>query len=339
MCILRIAVFLCVLTRGVTLLPVPPGSVQEKWQVSVSNSLPRARAHSSPVVHNTELSHLVKYAVKSSGQSQFPQGAQHLPQSAKPKHKPNDLKSVNHSPIYSNVHAADSTNTHSLHTSNSNQIEKHSRNSQVGGSQTITAQILPGNSQVLQYRSEEKTVGINIDATPDIRGEYSKAELDIKIEKNNAIQLAVKSDLQSNAQGQVDVHETVITAGTTLAALFGLGVIFGIFSCCCKKKPDADEISKSNNKVDKVIAEGERNLLTEEERNVNNERSLANNKNPSQVFNLRYEITVYTDRQGIYIIDKDVCMYASMNDHIFTRNPGEFNAISVHNMTNHFIIL
>lgn len=313
MCILRITVFLCVLTRGVTLLPVPHGSVQEKRHVSVSNSLPSARSHSSPVVHNTELSRLVRYTAKSSGHSQLPQGDQHLPnvhsrpQSANPKHKSNDLKSGINSPIYSNVHAADSTNTHSLHTSNSNQIEKHSRNSQVGGSKTVTVQILPRNSQVLQYHSEQEHVGINNDVTPDIRGKkYNKAELDMEIEQGNTIQLAVKSNLQSKAQGQVDVHETVISAGTTLAALFSLGLIIGIFSCCCKKKPDADETSKSNNKVDKVIVKGERSAITEEEEGkVNNERSLADNKNLSQVFNSRYEITVYMYRtltSGAYIL-------------------------------------
>lgn len=108
------------------------------------------------------------------------------------------------------------------------------------------------------------------------------AEFTISNDSPSNLQLAVSSDLGHKGEGHTEASEMMLTVGTGLAALFSLGLVIGLFSCCCPKKPQSTDIE-----------------MTKNEKTVANERPLEQSQKPSQVFNARF---VYNTT--VLVIDK-----------------------------------
>lgn len=102
-------------------------------------------------------------------------------------------------------------------------------------------------------------------------------QVEYKITSDNPrnLQLAVNSDLGSQGEGHKSPNETLLTVGSGLAALFSLGLVIGLFSCCCPKKSQSSDVE------------------LKEAKPVNNDKPLSQSQKPSQVFNTRYSM-IYT---------------------------------------------
>lgn len=94
------------------------------------------------------------------------------------------------------------------------------------------------------------------------------------------LQLKVRSDLETEGDQTAQINELLLTVGTTLAALFSLGLIVGLF-CCCQKKTGAEDNVKVINEV-KVIEDKKVNGESEDKGST-----LLDVKNTSQLFNTR----------------------------------------------------
>lgn len=278
----------CVMTHLVVSLPVVPDSVQNSELIAYSSRLPSGE--SSPVFVRPKS--LVQYSHADQPSGLAKQNGAHLkpmqPQSA----KPTDFKPTNKLPDYAAEHIVDSTNVHSSHSFNSNQIGKHSKNSRRGGSKSKTAQIIQSDSEVLQYESKNyvQTSLQNADVQVNFKlhSDTSNYNLegDGKAENGQALQLAVKND-NTVTGDQTEISEKMLSVGTALVALFSLGVIIGIFGCCCKKKAQSEEAEKVD-KVDKTDKESNAVTdVTEGKTNGEQGRPLASSKKPSEVFNTR----------------------------------------------------
>lgn len=281
----------CVMTQLVGSLPVVPDSVQNSELITYSNRLPSDE--SSPVFVGPKS--LVQYSHANQPSGLAKQNGAHLkpmqPQSA----KPTGFKSTNKLPDYAAEHSVDSTSIHSSHSFNSNQIGKHSKKSRRGGSKSKTAQIIQSDSQALQYESknyvqtslENADVQVNFKLHSD-NSNYNLEE-DGKAENGQALQLAVKNDNTVTGE-QTEISEKMLSVGTALVALFSLGVIIGIFGCCCKKKSQNEEVEKAEKaeKAEKTDKESKAVTdITEGKTNGEQGRPLASSKKPSEVFNTR----------------------------------------------------
>lgn len=151
---------------------------------------------------------------------------------------------------------------------------EHSKNFHVDRSNINGANPFLPNSQ--QSQTENATTNVDSKLTAEIPNKI--------LENDKSLQLAVKADVLGQGEGQTEVHDVMLMVGTALAALFSVGVIIGIFSCCCKKKLQTEDSSKEENGK---MAPQNGQQDKDEGLQVKDERSLANNQKPSQIFNTR----------------------------------------------------
>lgn len=284
MLIFKATLCVCVLAHTVYLLPILPDSVHSRLSRSLPNLQP------SPLVPGREI--FVQYSLhdKPSGQRQLAKhsSAQRIPATSQSA-KQVDLNLINHSPHHANENIVNSTHIRSSRIFYSTQPGKHSKNSRSGRLKTKPAQIPRGNSLPLQYESDTQAqkslenintqVNVKFNALNDDNN--NRVEDDMRLDNSESLQLAVQSG-NSEADGQTEVSETMLAVASGVVALFSLGVIIGIFSCCCKKKAQNVE----EEKLDMLGGDGNKETEDEDTR-PNNERSLADSKKPSEVFNSR----------------------------------------------------
>lgn len=135
----------------------------------------------------------------------------------------------------------------------------------------------PKKSKNLKFGAASQNTGMleYIEPSPTPVNQVIQDSAEFKIASDNpvSLQLSVNSDLQTKGEGHTEASEMLLTIGTGLAALFSLGLVIGMFSCCCPKKPRSDDVE----------LKGER-LLNDDQ---NNEKPLSETQKPSQVFNNR----------------------------------------------------
>ena len=111
------------------------------------------------------------------------------------------------------------------------------------------------------------------------------------------LQLAVNSDLSAKGQGHRESSEMILTVGTGLAALFSLGLVVGVFSCCCPKK-----------------AASEDHIELKEEKPATPDKPLSETQKPSQMFNSRYSINTEFPRFNPFSEKRKTCIYKSRGE-------------------------
>jgi hypothetical protein len=178
-------------------------------------------------------------------------------------------KPQKYSTDYTNVQSDNSEALKIIH-----REHEHSKNFHVDRSNINGANPSLPNSQ--QSQTKNSTTNDDSTLTAKIPNEI--------LENEKSLQLAVKADVQRQGEGQTEVHDVMLMVGTALAALFSVGVIIGIFSCCCKKKLQTEDSSKEENGK---MAPQNGQQGTDEGLQVKDERSLAKSQKPSQIFNTR----------------------------------------------------
>ena len=76
-----------------------------------------------------------------------------------------------------------------------------------------------------------------------------KTFVEYAIPANHAQSLQLAVDLGDTSEGHKGASQLVITMATSVAALFSVGVVIGIFGCCCQKQQQSDENENKNGKA------------------------------------------------------------------------------------------
>lgn len=257
-------VFQWIILPNISCLPIQPNSVQTHRNRDLTQ-------HGLPTHGTTQLNEDVS----------SPASSRHAGRQQLAKHDGAEFPKTRHSRPQSAPYPKSSSVQYSV---NDPDVQSGYLNpQQLTGKKQAATQRLNRDSDIKFFPVEQKLQQQTKDSDAMNIHHYSSPSSAIQNNMEN-LQLAVKSDLQAQdkGQGQTKVHEVMLMVGTALAALFSLGLIYGIFSCCCPKKTATDEVIKEENGklTSKEDEEGKKVGLADE-----GERPMKDTQKPSQVFN------------------------------------------------------
>lgn len=133
--------------------------------------------------------------------------------------------------------------TISAQTSTIYKKKKDSRIPKVGGSKDIIAQVIEKFLGDLSNQSNPSILVSHRDTKDDLPSVHSSKRRAVSDWGQNikTVQLAVRDEHSDEGHGGMAIQDEIISAFMALVILCGLGLVGGVFGCCCQKKKPSTE--------------------------------------------------------------------------------------------------